>query len=174
MLNYVIEGFLMESEMSGYDINRKIKDYQLLKSSYGNIYPALKRLETAGSIHVKEIVEAGRFKKLYTINEKGKKEFIEWLEQPILIGKSNDEHLIKLVFYNYLPKEKVIYLLADFLKNINRTIRSLKAFKAVLSKYARKEDYFQLAYLQYGIDHLHFINDWYQRLLQDLERKTGD
>ena len=172
MLKFIIEGLLMENEMSGYDINLSMKNTQLFKAGFGNIYPALKKLETDGSISSREIVETGRYKKIYTITEQGKEEFLEWLEQPVEIKKSNYDYLIKMYFYRYLPQEKVKALLAEFIENLNSFIRRLEIFESVFKnklKYNIKDFYFQMATLHFSIDQLRFLRDWYQKFLDGLK-----
>ena len=177
MLKFIIEGLLMQNDMSGYDINLHMQDTQLFKAGFGNIYPTLKKLETAGSIGSREIVETGRYKKIYTITEKGKKEFLGWLEQPMKIKKSNDDYLIKMYFYQYLPEEKVKAILSVFIGNVHALIHRLEVFESVFRdklKHNIKDLYFQMATLDYSIDHLRFLRDWYQRFLDGLDRKSSN
>ncbi len=174
MLKFIIEGLLIEIQsdningLSGYDINQSINDYPAFKSGFGNIYPALKKLEAAGSIKSREIVEAGKYKKIYTINEKGKKEFLEWLEQPIKLTKSQYDHLIRLYFYQYLPKAKVKILISDFIKRTTVAKRSLEIYLPLVKK---NINYYQEACLQYSIDSLQFLCGWYQKFLKSLDDK---
>jgi DNA-binding PadR family transcriptional regulator len=173
MLKYIIEGLLMQNAMSGYDINLHMQDTYLFKAGFGNIYPTLKKLETAGAIGSREIVEAGRYKKIYTINEKGKKEFLAWLERPIEIERSNYDYLRKMYFYQYLPKEKVKALISEFIGNLNPFIRRLEVFESVFKKkFDIKQYYFQAATLHFSIDQLRFLKDWYQEFLDGLEDLT--
>ncbi|WP_236880832.1 PadR family transcriptional regulator [Clostridioides difficile] len=48
MLEYIILGFLMEKELSGYDLKQIMSESTsyFFDASFGSIYPALKRLET--------------------------------------------------------------------------------------------------------------------------------
>ena len=177
MLKFIMEGLLMQNDMSGYDINLHMQDTQLFKAGFGNIYPTSKKLETAGSIGSREIVEAGRYKKIYTINETGKKEFLEWLEQPMEIKKSNYDYLIKMYFYQHLPKEKVKALLSVFIGNLHALIRRLEVFESLFKnklKHNIKDFYFQMATLEYSIDHLHFLRDWYQKFLDGLDKEASN
>ena len=170
MLQFIIEGLLMENDMSGYDINLHMQDTQLFKAGFGNIYPALKKLEAAGAIGPREIVEAGRYKKIYALTDKGKKEFLAWLEQPMEIKKTNDDYLIKMYFYRFLPQEEVNALIAEFIGNLNVLIRRLEVFASVVqNKFNMKDFYFQAATLHFSIDQLRFLRDWYQRFLNGLE-----
>jgi DNA-binding PadR family transcriptional regulator len=173
MLKFIIEGLLMQNAMSGYEINLHMQDTQLLKGGFGNIYPTLKKLEAAGSIELREIVETGRYKKIYTITEKGKKEFLAWLEHPIEMKKSNYDYLTKMYFYQYLPKEKIKTLISEFIAHLNVFIRKLEVFESVVkNKFNMKDFYFQAATLHFSIDQLRFLRDWYQEFLEGLEDLT--
>ena len=175
MLKFIMEGLLMQNDMSGYDINLHMQDTQLFKGGFGNIYPTLKKLETAGSIGSRETVEAGRYKKIYTITEKGKKEFLKWLEQPMEIKKANYDYLIKMYFYQHLPQEKVKALIAEFIGNLHALIRRLEVFESVVKKKFDLNDfYFQAATLDYSIDHLRFLRDWYQKFLYGFDKESSN
>lgn len=170
MLKFIIEGLLMENDMSGYDINLHMQDTQLFKAGFGNIYPALKKLEAAGAIGSREIVEIGRYKKIYALTDKGKKEFLAWLEQPMEIKKTNDDYLIKMYFYRFLSQERVKALIAEFIENLNALVRRLEVFASVVqNKFDMKDFYFQAATLHFSIDQLRFLRDWHQKFLDGLE-----
>jgi DNA-binding PadR family transcriptional regulator len=172
MLKFIIEGLLMENDMSGYDINLHMQDTQLFKAGFGNIYPTLKKLEKPGSIVSREIVETGRYKRIYALTEKGKKEFLAWLEQPIEIKKSNDDYVIKMYFFQYLPPDKVKALISEFIADLNALIRRSEVFETVLqNKFNIEEYYFQAKTLRFGIDQLRFLRDWYERFLDGLDEK---
>jgi DNA-binding PadR family transcriptional regulator len=144
MLKFIIEGLLMENDMSGYDINLHMQDSQLFKGGFGNIYPTIKKLERTGSIVSREIVETGRYKRIYALTEKGKKEFLAWLEQPMEIKKSNDDYVIKMYFYQYLPPEKIKALISQFIADLNALIRRLEVFESVVrNKFSIEDFYFQ-------------------------------
>ena len=172
MLKFIIEGLLMQNDMSGYDINLHMQDSQLFKGGFGNIYPTLKKLEKAGSIVSREIVETGRYKKIYALTEKGKKEFLKWLEQSMEIKKSNYDHLIKMYFYRYLPPDKVKALISEFIVKLNVRIRRLEVFESVVkNKFSIDDFYFQAATLHFSIDQLHFLRNWYEKFLDGLDEK---
>lgn len=175
MLQFIIEGLLMENDMSGYDINLHMQDSQLFKGGFGNIYPTLRKLEATGAVGFREIVETGRYKRIYAITEKGKKEFLAWLEQPMEIKKTNDDYMMKMYFYKYLPKEKVKALIAEFIANLKALIRKLEVFATVVrNKFDMKDFYFQAKTLHLGIDHLCFLRDWYQEFHDGLDEESSN
>ncbi|MGO0861788.1 PadR family transcriptional regulator [Clostridioides difficile] len=107
MLEYIILGFLMEKELSGYDLKQRMSTSTsyFFDASFGSIYPALKRLEEKGYIYYREVIDGGKLKKLYSITDIGKSYFLEWLEKPIKFSKTKQDHLVNIFFYEYLPKE---------------------------------------------------------------------
>lgn len=165
MLEYVIEGLLMQNDMSGYDMKQNIDSVKYFNASYGSIYPTLKKMETEGLITSKEIVEGGKYKKIYSINDEGREKFLEWLQKPIDIIRSDNEHLVKMSFYKYLPKEKLKDLIPELIINVSAMIRRLEVFKAKLEK---DMDEFQIWTVIFGIDYYRFLKKWYQRFLEEL------
>ncbi|MCR4435554.1 MAG: PadR family transcriptional regulator [Clostridiales bacterium] len=165
MLEYVIEGFLMQCDMSGYDIKQNMNNAKFFNASFGSIYPALKKMEAEGLIKSKEIVEGGKYKKIYSLNEAGRDRFLEWLQKPPDIVKSDDEHLVKMSFYQYLPKEKVGELISQFIKSVNALIRRMEVLKSVLGENINE---YQRATLAFVIDYYRFMKEWYQRFLEEM------
>lgn len=102
-LEYIILGFLMSSEMSGYDLKQKMTEStsNFFDAGYGSIYPTLKRMEAKSFISLREIVEGGKYKKLYAITELGKSEFLNWLELPVEFSRTKTDHLIKIFFFKF-------------------------------------------------------------------------
>lgn len=83
-LKYAILGLLNRKPMTGYDIGKEF-NFQLAEfwsAKHSQIYPELKKLVAEGLI-VFDIEISGDIleKKLYSITEKGKKEFLNWLKK---------------------------------------------------------------------------------------------
>lgn len=167
MLEYIILGFLMYGEMSGYDLKQKMLEStsNFFDAGYGTIYPALKRMEARGSISSREVVDGGKYKKLYVITEPGKSDFINWLEQPVEFSKIKPDHLIKVFFFTFLPKEKAIEHLKAFIKEV-------ESFLNVFAKYENqvKENYdiYQFSTYLFGLGAYEYIVKWANNLLKQL------
>ena len=162
MLEYVIEGYLMENDYSGYDIKQNMESVKFFNASYGSIYPALKRMEADGLISSREIVEGGKYKRVYSIKKKGREQFLSWLEKSPNIIKSDNEHIIKTFFYKYLPEEKVKESVAGFIKSTNSLVRRMEVLESLLGK---NLDSYERAALAFQTDQYRFIRDWYRRFL---------
>lgn len=71
-LRFVIMKMLSKQEMNGYSLRKNISEFLGKDLSSGALYPALKNLETESAIIVKNEVNEGRYKKLYSLTDKGK------------------------------------------------------------------------------------------------------
>lgn len=171
MTEYILLGFLMERDMTGYDMKQhmSISTSYFVDASYGSIYPSLKRLEQKGFVEVKETTETGKLKKIYSINEQGKTEFLKWLESPILTSTTNlSSALAKVFFFRYLPREKAALLVGQCVRDLDNYKKSLLALKG---KVEHQADPFELCTLDYGLDIYEFSINWCkEHLLNKLEK----
>ena len=167
MLEFIILGFLMDRECTGYDIKQRISisTINFYDASFGSIYPALKRLEKEGLIDVEEKTEGGRLKKYYHIREAGRARFLAWLEEPMVVHPSRLEHLVKLFFFGFLPRERARELITDFIKFLRQKRERISGLKSGVEDRANE---FQLATLQYGVDYQQFMHDWFSNYLSTL------
>lgn len=175
MLEYIILGYLMNGEMSGYDLKRWMSHCtsNFFDASFGSIYPALKRLEVKGFINSREIVEGGKLKKLYSIDDKGKADFFNWLETPIAFAKTRQDHLVKVFFYDQLPKEKAVANLKELVKQVEPILKHLENHKNnVEAKYDANQYFFQFSTIVYGIGYYQFVIEWCKDLINKWEGPT--
>ena len=173
MIDMVILGFLHKKDMSGYDIKQfmKISTSFFVNSSYGSIYPNLKKLEEKELIDSKQVVKNNKFKKIYSINDKGKEVFINWLNEPAEFHGKKTNHLVKIFFYNYLPKERAIELLNNYINNFTIVKNKLEGFDSEINNIA---DYFQMSTYIYGKKHFKFIIDWLQDVIDGLINEQNE
>ncbi|SNS17984.1 transcriptional regulator, PadR family [Anaerovirgula multivorans] len=170
MIKFAILGFLMYKELTGYDIKQFMiqSTSNFMNASFGSIYPALDKLEKDGLISSTKVVEKGKYKKVYEINERGREVFISWLEEPIDFMKSYEDILAKIFFYGNLPKEKASELIEQLIVDINQKIENLEKLESVVKC---KTGYYEISTLYFGIDHLKFMADWYGKFLYDLNNR---
>jgi len=109
-IEHSILGMISLKPCSGYDLKAEFEKggaALLSASSFGSIYPHLKRLEQDGLIETQEEGHDGRHKKVYELTAKGWQELTHWLEQtseyPIPL---RDELLLKLLFWGSSGKER--------------------------------------------------------------------
>ncbi len=170
MVKYVILGFLMYGELTGYDIKQIMRQStsNFMNASFGSIYPALDKLEKEGLINSTKAIENGKYKKIYAINSSGEEAFIKWLEEPVDFMRSYEDILSKIFFYERLPKEKAPKLIEQLLKDINCKIEDLERLELEIKD---KAGYFEISTLYFGIDHLKFMANWYGKFLEDLKHQ---
>lgn len=160
MTEYVLLGFLMERDMTGYDIKQymSMSTSYFVDASFGSIYPSLKRLEKKELVVLKESVENGKLKKIYSINEQGKAEFLKWLASPIIVSRTDISFpLAKIFFFRYLPREQAKQLIEQCIRDITCYKESLLELK---SKVEHKADPFELCTLDFGLDCYDFAIQW--------------
>jgi len=109
-IEHSILGMISIRPSSGYDLKAEFEKGAatlLAASSFGSIYPHLKRLEQDGLIEAQEEDSEGRHKKVYDLTVKGWQELARWLEQsseyPIPM---HDELLLKMLFWGSTSKER--------------------------------------------------------------------
>ncbi|WP_410769548.1 PadR family transcriptional regulator [Fontibacillus sp. BL9] len=136
--SYVILGLLNEENLSGYEI-KKIVDMRLSffwNESFGQIYPELKRLASAGLIAVLEEPkgENGKQSKKYEITEQGKAELQEWLKAPVEKELIRFEILLKLYFSNASSSKIMLEHIKQFQINHQRQQLLFDQFEAQLKQ----------------------------------------
>lgn len=128
-LKFAILGLLNRRPMTGYDIGKEF-NFQLAEfwsAKHSQIYPELKKLVDEGLI-IFDIEISGDVleKKLYSITEKGKKEFLTWLakDQPMEATPKNIFRL-RMYFSNNLDISTRITLLEHQLEQHNDRLEFL-------------------------------------------------
>ena len=103
-----ILGLLSIEPMSGYDIRRNLDESlsHFWSESYGQIYPALRRLEAARLIAPVKQAGAGagaRRKRLYTLTPQGRARLRAWLAEAPKPQPPRNELMLKLFFGRLAP-----------------------------------------------------------------------
>ncbi len=172
MLEYLILGSLTINDMSGYEIKKLMSNSTAFFSniSDGSLYPTLNRCEKNGLVRGKELVENGRYKKIYEITDEGRKVFTDWLQAPLKPFMFRYEILIRMFFARNLSR-------ADFLSLIDQHIQQLTDLNEQLQNIEKKQakhiDEFQLATLHFGRDFYDFLITWYEKYVTEMEGSDG-
>lgn len=168
MFDRIVLGFLMERDMTGYDIKKTMETSTnfFFNSSYGNIYPTLKKLEEAGLLSSFEEVKKGKLNKIYSITKEGKKEFMKWLSLNSDIAMIRDEALCRVFFFEHLKDEKIKEGLNLYVKRIDDEIEKLKNLR---NTHQCKLDNWKLKALEYGINYYIHMKKSYNNILSDLK-----
>ncbi len=171
MIDNVILGILMEGPQTGYGLKSTIEQSVgfFYTASYGSLYPALKRLAEQGAISLME-TDGAKNKKLYNIEASGRKQFLEWLGEPLT--RNRNEHLLKFFFYDYLEDSLRKERLAAFHGSLREELGRLAVVKQIVDKETEElenpEEYrYRLSVLTYGFRYLEMAERW----LGDLREK---
>lgn len=128
-LKYAILGLVNRSPITGYDItkefNKELANFWYAKHS--QIYPELKKLVDEGLLEF-EIIIAGESleKKLYSITEKGKDDFRNWLlKTEDLEPTPKDKFKLRMYFSEMLKKEELVFQLEQQLIKRNKKLKFL-------------------------------------------------
>jgi PadR family transcriptional regulator, regulatory protein AphA len=113
-VTWALLGLLALGPRSGYDlkqaVDRSIRHFWA--ASYGQIYPELKRLESAGWIAGKDAGRGARSRRVYRVTAKGRRELDGWLHGHETRIELRDESLLRLFFADVLPRDEALGLLA--------------------------------------------------------------
>ncbi|MGE5417953.1 MAG: PadR family transcriptional regulator [Acidobacteriota bacterium] len=167
MLEQIILGSLTIREMSGYEI-KKLMSYSTAffsNVSFGSIYPTLKRFEDSGLVISKEVIENGRFKKVYEITEEGRRNFHDWLEEPLKPFIFKYEMLVRIFFAGNMPKDKFTGLIKQHIEQIREIDSTLEQID---QGPGQTGDKYQQLTLRFGRDFYAFIIQWYEQLLDEI------
>ena len=126
-----ILGFLMSGPKTGYKIKsmtgKLMMSYNL---SLNQIYPSLRRLETAGLVKKEVVYQTGKPNKhVYTLTEECKEEFRRALTgAPVPIDYQLD-FLIKVFFFRFLEKGEVIRQFEKELSSLEEQLQDLEQIR---------------------------------------------
>jgi DNA-binding PadR family transcriptional regulator len=165
MLEYIILGFLMHGDMSGYDVKRHMGHSTacFYDASFGSIYPMLGKLQGEELVTMIESVGDGKYKKLYSITDKGRKRFLEWLGEPIEIDRSGHSFLVRIFFYGWLEPARARALVSDYIARLEAELASLTKLGGEIKGGA---GFYEYSTLEYGLGYYAFAIGWCREFLE--------
>lgn len=129
-LKYAILGLVKSQPLTGYDITKSFNDSlsKFWDARHSQIYPELKRLVDEGMLEFKVTIQGERLeKKLYTITERGKEEFANWLgTDEELAATPKDAFRMRLYFGENLTKPELVDLYKGQLEKLKQRISTLE------------------------------------------------
>lgn len=170
---YVILGLLTIRPMSGYRIKKAI-DQQMQhfwSESFGQLYPALDRLEEEGKIKVVDSkMDVKRKRSRYKITGKGQKVLQEWLDIPPEDEHQRSELLLKLFFGRENNRAQNIAHLSAAIERAQGQKRDLEAqrFQIEQEGVGDPNTQYQLMTLDYGIDMAKTELKWAQKIIDTI------
>jgi len=179
MIEYVVTGMVLRKPLTGYEIKQEIEAGigNFYKSSYGNLYPALKKLTDKGYLTLTEQTQVDRLKKYYVATELGKAAFLEWLTSPIGTSSVTVPMLIRIYFFRELPEDlrrKQIQKYEAHVQKVLRVYREME--KHIVTESTEKVDYYELSTLYYGLLNAQGMLRWlkYVREQKPLSELTSE
>src|ERR1700682_2895693 len=131
---YVVLGILGLGPRSGYDIKQlaELSPRHSWATSYGQIYPALKRLTAAGLIKPQDASRGDRQRTLYSITDKGHETLRAWVSDPAIQAlEVRDEMLLKLFFADEMSPKETLRHLEAMVRRHKQVVASLREHAAL-------------------------------------------
>lgn len=163
MFDRIVLGFLMEKDMTGYDVKQTMKNSTnfFFNTSFGNIYPTLKKLEASGFATSTETIRNGKLNKVYSITEEGKQAFLQWLGTDSKIAMIRDEALCRAYFFSHLENDRIESLITSYLDKLDNEIETLTKLKNTHCEI----DHWKLKALNFGIEYYTHMKKSYLNML---------
>jgi len=169
---YAILGLLCIEPMTGYGVQRSLEESvsHFWSESYGQIYPALRRLEAAGLVRSTPSRTGARKGKVFAITPKGRKHFAWWLGEPPKVQPPRNELLLKLFFGRYAAPGTCAAHLRLLLQQQRELISRLQQTERQLriGRRAHPDLRFWTATIGAGLSNARALLDWSEQALASL------
>ena len=166
-------GLLSMGPMSGYEMRRMISQSigHFWSESFGQIYPALKRLTAEGLVEKRTEVKKGqRERNVYSLTKAGKKQLKKWAEVPAGVAVPRNELLLKLFFGSHAPVSASRKNVQAF---VARQEQALAAYAEVMKGIERRREDpqapFWLMTLSFGQHYSEALVKWGNETLRELD-----
>lgn len=128
-LKYAVLGFLNNTKLSGYDLQKKIDSTinHFWPSTQSQIYRTLKELVESGLIEMQIIYQDDKpNKKLYSITVNGESELEIWLNSKIELPNHRNQFLVQLFFSTNLDNENIVKNLIHYKEIMNSRLEFIE------------------------------------------------
>lgn len=177
-LAFGILGFLNYGPMSGYDLVKAFESSLQFfwHAQNSHIYLELKKLEKKGYICGETVIQSDRpNKKIFSITETGKKEFMNWLAE----GAGEDAthfksaFLMKVFFGGNMTPAQSATMLRKFKADCEAYLNRMEEAPDSIVTYGSNKEMYQTIYWQFTVDFgFCFIKtciEWAEQCIQKLE-----
>lgn len=177
-LSHSILGFLSYGSMTGYELAKafssSIRFFWYAQASH--IYLELNKLEKKELVTCEIIVQTDKpSKKLYTITQEGKREFLSWLskENNEFNKGSKNAFLMKVFFSGCRAPEENIAMLKEFIRDCEAYSDELSHVPKTTEQYGELVDKRETLYWQltadFGNSYIKMCIDWANRSIKKME-----
>ncbi|MCI8408887.1 MAG: PadR family transcriptional regulator [Lachnospiraceae bacterium] len=174
-MDNIILGLLLMCNRTIYQLRERIdKGINLMySSSMGSIQAAIRKLLNCKFISYKEIVDNGKYKKIYCITESGIQHFFDWINAPIEDQIPKCPELTKVYFMGFSDKKNRETSIQQHLMFLNEQYNVLMAICEEADNIKVSEENqdilnYQFASALYGKELIKFNIDWFESLLRKM------
>ena len=174
-MDHIVLGLLLLSNRTIYQLRDRIsKGLNLMfSSSMGSIQAAIQKLLSKDFIGFEEIVENGKYKKIYHITESGREAFFQWINSPMEAQCARFPELAKIYFMGFAQKESRKASVQEHLAFLKQQHALLSEICDTASDAGVPEEYkdvynYQYMSAVYGRDMIQFNIDWFKNLLEKM------
>ena len=179
-MDNIILGLLLLHSRTIYQLRERISQglNLMYSSSMGSIQAALKKLLNYGYISYEEVVENGKYKKIYAITESGKLYFFEWVNSHLEIHNVRNPELVKIYFMGFSDEKKREVNIKEHLSHLTEQYDALKIICKEADRISGPEEqkdifFYQLVAARYGRDFMKFNIEWYEKLLKEIRSEEN-
>jgi len=132
---YAVLGILTLEPMSGYDIKKFIETSvaHFWRESYGNLYPLLNRLTDEKLVRRRTERQKGKpDRHVYSLTDRGRAAFLEWLGEPVKEDAVRSELLLKLFFGRHVEPGRLEVHLEEYRVVQTRILGALRGTREML------------------------------------------
>jgi len=167
--------------MTGYELSKafgsSVKFFWHAQAS--QIYLELSKLEQKQFVTCEHILQTEKpNKKVYSITEDGRHEFMEWLcnEDSSLPKSTKDAFLMKVFFSGNNPPPKSISMLRQFSEDCKKSLSEMENIPKSIADYSETVEPYQALYWQFTADfgsrYIEMCIEWAERSIEKLEDLT--
>jgi DNA-binding PadR family transcriptional regulator len=167
--SYVILGLLALGAHSGYDIKQlaDMSTRHFWATSYGQIYPELRRLSQSGLIKSEDASRGTRQRTLYHLTAKGRQALHAWVaDGTVQSVEIRDEMLLKLFFADAMSGKETVKHLGAMRRRHQEVAAGLREHEPMVAAQPHRMKH---EVLKFGVALHEWCADWYGRLAKDLE-----
>jgi DNA-binding PadR family transcriptional regulator len=174
----VILGMLAARPRSGYEIKQLVDSSARFfwAASYGQIYPELKKLESAGLVTGADSSQGARQRTTFKLTADGRRAAREWIGRPPEVLETRDEGLLKLFFAGSIDRKRAAEIARERAAVSREKAVQLRAIWDAVDAAGHPEgaaaepDLGSMTVLRYGIEASEWTAEWFERAVEDLER----
>lgn len=180
-MDHIILGLLLLSSRTIYQLRERIDKglHLMYSSSMGSIQAGIKKLQQGGYIRFEEVVENGKYKKIYSITEAGRQHFLAWVNSPIEMQNIKIPELVKVYFMGFSEETNRETAFTQYLSSLREQYNALNAICEEADHLEIPEEqkdilFYQLAAARYGRSFFKFHIEWYENLLEEIRSKKHE